>query len=108
NQEPPAWEENQAAGGPEPAAAEPDDTADSDASPSRGRRRGRGRGRRPRDEKARKEGTEAGPVQGATADPIPVEEPKSATPGEAAPPRDWPRLMESAEHRTTEGEKPRQ
>src|SRR5205823_2102396 len=74
-----------------------------------------GRGRRPRGEKGGDEGAETARTptsrdEGAPAPETPAANPSAeeagrTEPGEASPPRDWPRLMESAEHRTTEGSK---
>ncbi len=88
-------------GGPE--TAEPD--ADKDAPHGRGRRRGRGRGRgrRGREEPGTEDRAETPPPPAPMENPT-AEGPKSEGPEDGAPPRDWPRLMESAEHRTAEGD----
>src|SRR5947207_7306560 len=81
----------------------------------RGRRRGRGRGRRGRGQKrGESRSGEPSGAQAAERGAEPAEERAAQEPnedvapasreGEAAPPRDWPRLMESAEHRTREGD----
>jgi ribonuclease E len=97
-----------------PHSEAPDAETDKNAPRGRGRRRGRGRsrGRRGREEQnqAEKPGTAPSPEADANAPSGPNhgEQPQAEqAPREGsedgAPPRDWPRLMESAEHRTSEG-----
>ncbi len=87
-------------------AAEPTEAPAGDDPPAKGRRRERGRGRgrrgRPKDSE-RPEASETNPPPQAEDKPAEAP-PPSEEPKEAGPPRDWPRLMESAEHRTSEGD----
>jgi ribonuclease E len=109
----PVWDEETSitpvAAPPEGAelAAEMEAEAGGDAPSGRGRRRGRGRGRgrRGRGDKGQEERAEGAAAPDAPVDSKPADPPGSAEPGETSPPRDWPRLMESTEHRTAEGDK---
>ncbi len=79
---------------------EAEKNSEEDGPHGRGRRRGRGRGRgrRGRGEKGPEERAEGVPE--ALPAPKPEDAPQDKA-DDGSPPRDWPRLMESAEHRTT-------
>ncbi len=110
HQEPAVWEEDVLAPpemaperGPDPVGPEPGADSEPPAGKGRRRGRGRGRGRRPRGDKPGEE-TAGAPGDEAAPESKPAAEPAAEPSGEAPPPRDWPRLMESAEHRTTGGD----
>jgi ribonuclease E len=114
----PALADQAPLGEPEPTRDDAAPEADTETRPSRGRRRGRGRGRgrrqrgdkaehaqgAPEQETSAAEGT-VPPEPGHDASAPKAESPPAAESKETPPPRDWPRLMESAEHHTTEGSK---
>lgn len=96
----------------DPVVADTDAEAENATGPgsSRRRGRGRGRGRRARGDKMGDERAAESPAPDAPAPDVAESHPAVPTPSEppreAPPAREWPRLMESAEHRTSEGSDP--